>query len=181
MCQAPCSGWWANWRGPTFVEDVSSSSSLGPICGPAGAGSPAVCRVLGLWAQIPLLTSFYEVRMQEAVIFNASSGDSNTQSGKCHWCYSEGGQTLTLSLEVYKLPSQTAFLSLWPSCTASRIVVPSEDSNPCPLWWKHSLNHWTTREILRLPFSCTTFFLLDNMWENALWTTKQDAEVVSSF
>ena len=46
---------------------VSSSSSLGPICGPAGAGSPAVCTVLGLWAQIPLLTSFYEVGMQEAV------------------------------------------------------------------------------------------------------------------
>ena len=35
--------------------------------------------------------------------------------------------------------------SFWPCCKQE--LFPEQGSNPCPLHWKHSLNHWTAREV----------------------------------
>ena len=43
----------------------------------------------------------------------------------------------------------------WSHHTPCGILVPDLGSNPCPLQWKRSLDHWTTKEVLpiiKVPF-----------------------------
>ena len=49
--------------------------------------------------------------------------------------------------ESGKLLPKRLFIYLFLCLTAGGILAPDTVLNLCPLWWKYSLNHWTTKEV----------------------------------
>ena len=58
---------------------------------------------------------------------------------------------VTILLLSYALGFFFFFFFFFFGCEACGILAPQPGSNPHSLHWKHSLNHWTTREVPHIP------------------------------